>query len=58
MDRHRGSLSARAWRALTVGVPLAFLALFFLYPLTAIIDRGLRGSGDSPLDVLTDPTDA
>ena len=55
MDRHRGSLSARAWRALTVGVPLAFLALFFLYPLTAVIDRGLRGSGDSPLDVLTDP---
>jgi thiamine transport system permease protein len=46
----------RAWRPLTVGVPLVFLALFFLYPLAAIIERGLRGDGDSALDVLTDPT--
>jgi thiamine transport system permease protein len=36
-------------------VPLAFLALFFLYPLAAIVERGLRGEGDAPLDVLTDP---
>jgi thiamine transport system permease protein len=42
------------WRA-TYGVPLAFLGLFFVYPLAAILDRGLRGKGDSPLDVLTDP---
>ena len=48
-------MSPRAWRAVTVGVPLAFLALFFLYPLAAILDRGLRGTGDPPLDVLTDP---
>jgi len=48
-------MSARAWRALTYGVPLAFFALFFLYPLLAIVERGLTGSGDSPLDVLTDP---
>ena len=48
-------MSPRAWRAVTVGVPLAFLALFFLYPLAAILDRGLRGAGDPPLDVLTDP---
>jgi thiamine transport system permease protein len=46
----------RAWRTLTVGVPLAFLGLFFLYPLTAIVERGLRGEGDSALDVLGDPT--
>ena len=32
-----------------------FLALFFLYPLAAIVERGLRGEGDAPLDVLTDP---
>ena len=48
-------MSPRVWRAVTVGVPLAFLALFFLYPLAAILDRGLRGTGDPPLDVLTDP---
>ena len=56
VDGHRGPLSGRAWRALTLGVPLAFLALFFLYPLAAIVERGLRGEGDSPLDVLADPT--
>jgi thiamine transport system permease protein len=55
VDEHRDPLSGRAWRALTYGVPLAFLALFFLYPLASIVDRGLRGSGDSPVDVLTDP---
>ena len=55
VDGHRGEMSPRAWRAVTVGVPLAFLALFFLYPLAAILDRGLRGAGDPPLDVLTDP---
>ncbi|MDQ3379392.1 MAG: iron ABC transporter permease [Actinomycetota bacterium] len=57
MDAHRPSLSARGWRALTYGVPLAFLAVFFAYPLLSILERGL-GSGvrvASPLDVLTDP---
>jgi len=54
VDRHRGPLSGRAaWRALTLGVPLAFLALFFFYPLATIVERGLTGS---PLDVLTDST--
>ncbi len=45
------------WRALTYGVPLAFLALFFAFPLASILQRGL-GSDEgavSPLDVLTDP---
>jgi thiamine transport system permease protein len=45
----------RTWRAVTYGVPLAFLGLFFVYPLAAILDRGLHGAGDPPLDVLTDP---
>ncbi len=57
MDEHRAALSGRAWRALTYGVPLAFLALFFAYPLASILERGL-GSGRSPaspLDVLADP---
>ena len=48
-------MSIRAWRAIAYGVPLAFLSLFFLYPLAAIVERGLRGAGDSPVDVLTDP---
>jgi thiamine transport system permease protein len=48
-------VSGRTWRAVTYGVPLAFLGLFFVYPLATIIDRGLRGAGDPPLDVLTDP---
>jgi len=49
-------MSARVWRALTYGVPIAFLALFFAYPLASILERGL-GSGEdlaSSLDVLTD----
>jgi thiamine transport system permease protein len=50
-------VSAAAWRALTVGVPLAFLALFFAFPLMTILERGLRADGvlASPVDVLTDP---
>jgi len=48
-------VSGGAWRALTYGLPLAFLSLFFLYPLAAIVERGLRGQGDSALDVLVDP---
>jgi thiamine transport system permease protein len=48
-------MSGRAWRALTYGVPLAFFGLFFVYPLVAIVERGFRGAGDPPLDVLTDP---
>jgi thiamine transport system permease protein len=57
VDADRASLSARGLRALTYGVPLAFLGLFFLYPLAAILARGLRSDGGvaSPLDVLTDP---
>jgi thiamine transport system permease protein len=55
VDGHRGSLTGRAWRALTIGVPLAFLAVFFVYPLGVIVERGLTGEGDPPLEVLTDP---
>ena len=50
-----GSDPGTLWRLLTRGVPLAFLTLFFLYPVAAIIDRGLRGAGDPPFDVVTDP---
>jgi thiamine transport system permease protein len=53
VDEHRAALSAHAWRALTYGVPLAFIAAFFVYPLVSILERGLGAGGD--LAVLTDP---
>jgi thiamine transport system permease protein len=57
VDANRDSLSTRAWRAATYGVPLAFLALFFAYPLLSILGRGLRSDGSlaSPLEVLAAP---
>ncbi|HXG75332.1 MAG TPA: iron ABC transporter permease [Gaiellaceae bacterium] len=55
MDAHRPALAERAWRALAYGVPLAFLALFFAYPLAAILERGLTGEGAAVGDVLRDP---
>ncbi len=66
MDGHRrsvagvrphGSDPSRLWRAATYGVPLAFLGLFFVYPLLSILERGLRSDGSlaSPFDILTDP---
>jgi thiamine transport system permease protein len=53
VDEPRPSLSAHAWRALTYGVPLAFVGLFFVYPLISIVGRGLGSGGD--LSVLGDP---
>ncbi|HUF01934.1 MAG TPA: iron ABC transporter permease [Gaiellaceae bacterium] len=51
-----GSDPSRAVRALVYGVPLAFLGLFFLYPLGAIVERGLFAGGErSALALLTDP---
>ncbi|MEX0851264.1 MAG: ABC transporter permease subunit, partial [Gaiellaceae bacterium] len=51
MDVDRASLSARGWRALTYGVPLGFLGLFFVFPLVTILERGFSSEGG---DVLTD----
>jgi thiamine transport system permease protein len=57
VDSDRAPLSGRGFRALSYGVPLAFLALFFVFPLAAILERGLRSEGElaSPLDIVTDP---
>ncbi|MGH3110028.1 MAG: ABC transporter permease [Gaiellaceae bacterium] len=57
MDEGRAALSTTAWRTLAYGLPLAFLALFFAFPLVAILERGLRSEGrsGSAVDVLTDP---
>ena len=58
MDGHGPALGrSRAWRVASYGVPLAFLGLFFVYPLGAILARGLRAGGsETALDVLRDPT--
>jgi len=57
MDRRRGALtpSQRAARAATVAIPVAFLAVFFAWPLVAILRRSLVADGrlDVPWDVLT-----
>jgi thiamine transport system permease protein len=46
----------KLWRVVAYGVPLGFLALFFVFPLASIVDRGLRSAGDeSIVDVLADP---
>ena len=57
VDTHRAAVSASAWRALAYGVPLAFLAVFFVYPLVSILERGLTSGENlaSPFDVLSDP---
>ncbi len=56
MDRHRRALSSRerAARAATVAIPVAFLAVFFAWPLVAILRRSLFAGGalDVPWDVL------
>ena len=57
MDRRRRALTPaqRAARAATVAIPVAFLAVFFAWPLGAILHRSLvvDGSLDLPVDVLT-----
>ena len=58
MDRDRRALGPRFGGLATVAVPVAFLAVFFAWPLVAILERSLvvDGSLDLPFDVLTRPT--
>jgi thiamine transport system permease protein len=51
MDEHRRSVRLVGFAA---GIPLAFLGLFFFYPLESILERGLTQSGGFrfPSDVL------
>ncbi len=44
MDADRPALR-RAWNAAAVLIPAAFLALFFAFPLIAILERGLTAEG-------------
>ena len=60
MARNRAGVTrSRATRAFLTIVPLAFLAVFFVYPVAAILVRGLTPGGEidlSPLrDVVSDP---
>jgi thiamine transport system permease protein len=56
VDANRAPLTARAPRLLAYGLPLAFLAFFFAFPLGVILERGLgTDDGESTLDVLADP---
>jgi thiamine transport system permease protein len=49
-------LSTRAARAVAYGIPLAFLAFFFVFPLATIVARGLSTRGSrTTWDVLSDP---
>lgn len=52
MDRHRRPLIGRLGRAPRVALPLAFLAVFFVWPLGTILGRAV--SGAALLDVLGD----
>jgi thiamine transport system permease protein len=54
--RPLGSDPGVLFRVVAYGVPLAFLAVFFFFPLLEIVERGLgTGGGASPLDLLADP---
>ena len=59
MDGHRASLGRGAARLGAVAIPLAFLGLFFVYPLASIVDAGLRPQGElqtaTIADTLSDP---
>jgi thiamine transport system permease protein len=50
---------ARAGRVALIAIPVAFLGIFFAYPVVAILGRGLVPQGALDLDplgqVLTDP---
>jgi thiamine transport system permease protein len=52
VDLRRAAVGAA--RAVALALPLAFLALFFAYPLATILERGLTADGglELPLDVL------
>jgi thiamine transport system permease protein len=54
VDRHRPSLGRAAARSLWIAVPVGFLGLFFVYPLGAILDAGLRPEGELRLAAIGD----
>lgn len=59
-SRERGGLRGAALRFGLMAVPLAFFAVFFAYPVAAIVTRGLRADGRWHLgripEVLGDPS--
>lgn len=53
MDRDRPALTARLSRGVAAAIPIAFLGIFFLYPIGSILRRGIVDG--SVLDVLRRP---
>jgi thiamine transport system permease protein len=53
MDRHRGAVTARTWRGLRIAIPLGFFAIFFAWPVWAILHRSWAPG--AVRDVLADP---
>jgi thiamine transport system permease protein len=45
MDRSRGPVIRGRWAAALLAPPLAFLAVFFVWPVANIVGEGLRGDG-------------
>ena len=61
MDRHRPALTrSRIGTGIAIAVPVLFVAVFFAYPVAAILGRGLAPDGHVDLEplrrVFTDPT--
>ena len=61
MDRHRPALTrSRIGAGIAIAVPVVFVAVFFAYPVAAILGRGLAPDGHVDLEplrrVFTDPT--
>jgi len=62
VDRHRPALTRRdrIGTAIAIAVPVLFVAVFFAYPVTAILGRGLAPDGRVDLEplrrVFTDPS--
>lgn len=54
MDRRRAPLTGRATRTVLVAVPLAFLGVFFVYPVATILGRGLWPGGRLDLEPIAD----
>jgi thiamine transport system permease protein len=46
--------AVRTWRLATIAIPLAFLAVFFVYPVVTILGRGLWPNGHVDLSPVTD----
>ena len=57
MERHRDQLTVSRWRrAGLLAGPTLFLAVFFVWPVSQLLWRGLSSNGSSLFDTLTSPS--